>query len=108
MARGTLTLVPDNATARVEVPDDVATDLAEYVAQALGQRLQVNFDTVAEKDAFIAQARTWADDNGYAYRGSPARNLPETALQFRIRAREDAESADTAEADAPAKPKRGK
>jgi hypothetical protein len=77
----------------VDVPAEVASDLKETY-EALRETPKVLahgvFDNLAEKETFVAQAKTWARQNGLEFRVSPMRNFPVNELRFNIRLPKDA------------------
>ena len=80
----------DRGFVPVDVPDKVATELAElyeYLTANPGQVGQVVFDKATEKDDFVLWAKSWAheSDGEVEFRQLPSKNLPDTQLRFTLR-----------------------
>lgn len=89
MARKISTVLPaPSATGvrEVPIPDDVDTDLSElykYLRDNPRERGLAEFDTVDEKNEFIAQAKFWAHTQEVRFRVTkPSTQIPDTAIQF--------------------------
>lgn len=73
----------------VPVPEDVASELAElftYLQENPGQLAFATFDSKAERDEFVNQAKSWAAvTEGVEFRQSPSKGLEDTELKFNLR-----------------------
>lgn len=81
----------------VDVPEDVAAELAELAQHLVANPSQVahaKFDTADEVTEFIAQARYWATENDLVFRKLAAKRLPENEIRFSLKtaAQDEADS----------------
>ena len=86
MARS-MTIVQRSSALNIDVPEDVAAELAElyaHLAEHPDQVGFVSFDSTDEVAEFDAQARAWAAGQGLKFRRVRSKGLPETQMKFEL------------------------
>jgi hypothetical protein len=92
----------------LDVPDisaEDAADLADIAPTPRGKQVNVDFDTVEAVKVFIAQAKQWADTNGYVFaRVAPSASVKiggmPTRVSFQLKKTVKSETAEDATEEA--------
>lgn len=83
----TTAAAPKPGRTAVPVPDEVASDLAglrDHLAANPGELAVASFDNEAERNQFVLQLRTWADQNGLIARKVKGGDSEPTQYVFRL------------------------